>query len=62
MKGSIFTLDKKKVDIASINETFLKPKHKITFPGYKIVRKDHSTGQGGGVALIVQGNISFDSF
>ena len=58
----IFTLDEKKNDIASINGMFLRPKHKITIPGYKIVRKDRSTGQRGGVALIVKDNISFDSF
>ena len=57
----IFTLEEKKVDIASINETFLRPKHKITIPGYKIIRKDRSTIQGGCVVLIVKDNISFDS-
>ena len=57
-----FTLEEKKVHIASINETFLRPKHKITIPGYKIIRKDCSTGQGGGVALIVKDNILFDTF
>ena len=41
---------------------FLKAKHNVTIPGYKIVRKDHSTGQGGGVALIIKDNISFDIF
>ena len=41
---------------------FLKAKHNVTIPGYKIVRKDHSTSQGGGVALIVKDNISFDIF
>ena len=46
----------------SINETFLRSKHKITISGYKIIRKDCSTGQGGCVALIVKDNISFDSF
>ena len=50
----IFTLEEKKIDIASINETFLNSKHKVTIPGYKIIRKDRSTGQGGGVALIVK--------
>ena len=54
----IFTLEeKKKNDLASITETFLKPKHKITIPGYKIIRKDHFTGQGGDMALIVKDNI-----
>ena len=38
-----FTLEEKKIDIASTNETFLRPKHKITIPGYKIIRKDCAT-------------------
>ena len=58
----VFTLEEKKIDIASISETFLRPKHKITIPGYKIIRKDRSTGRGGSVALIVKYNVSFDSF
>ena len=58
----IFTLEEKKIDITSINKMFLISKHKITIPGYKIIRKDRSTGQGGGVTLIVKDNISFDSF
>ena len=61
IKELIFTLDEKEVDIASVNETFLRPKHKITIPGYKIIRKDCSTIQGGCVVLIVKDNISFDS-
>ena len=48
--------------MASINKTFLKPEHKIIIPGYKIIRKDQSSGTGGGVALIVKDHISFDSF
>ena len=56
-----FTLEEKKIDITSISERFLRSKHKITIPGYKIIRKDCCTGQGGGVALIVKDNISFDS-
>ena len=40
----------------------MKPEHKIIIPGYKIITKDHSSGTGGGVALIVKDNISFDSF
>ena len=62
IKELIFTLEVKKIDIESINETFLRSKHKITIPGYKIIRKDRSTGQEGDVALIVKDNISFDSF
>ena len=45
------------IDIASINETFLKPEHKIIIPGHKIIRKDRSSGKGGGVAIIVRDNI-----
>ena len=58
----IFTLEEKKIDISSINETFLKAKHKVIIPGYKIIRKDCSTGQGGYAAQIVKCNISFDNF
>ena len=58
----IFTLEEKTIDIAFINEVFLKPEHKIIIPGYKIIRKDRSSGKGGGVVLIVKDNISFDSF
>ena len=46
----IFMLEEKTIDIAFINEAFLKPEHKIIIPGYKIIRKDHSSGKGGGVA------------
>ena len=62
MEELVFKLDEKKINISSINETFLKPKHKITIPGYKIIRKDRSTGQGGGVALIVKNDIQFNNF
>ena len=58
----IFTLEEKKINMASINKTFLKPEHKIIIPWYKIIRKYHSSGTGGGVALIVKDHISFDSF
>ena len=47
----IFTLEEKKVDVASIKKTFLKSKHKVTIPGYKMVWKDCSTDQGGGVTI-----------
>ena len=40
----------------------MKPEHKIIIPGHKIIRKDHSSGKGGGVAIIVKDNISFHSF
>ena len=44
----IFTLNEKNIDIASINETFLRRKHKLTNPGYQLIKKDDSTGQGWG--------------
>ena len=44
----VSTLNENKIDIASINKTFLRPKHKIKIPEYKIIRKDCSTGQGDG--------------
>ena len=44
----IFTLNEKNIDTASINETFLRRKHKITNPGYQLIKKDDSTGQGWG--------------
>ena len=58
----IFTLDEKKNDVASVNETFLNPKSKIKIPEYNINRKDWSMGQRGGVALIVKDDIQFCSF
>ena len=58
----IFTLEEKKIDLASIKETFLKSKHNVIIPGYEMIRKDRSTNQGGCVALIVKDNILFDIF
>ena len=50
----ISMLEEKTIDYIQkktfINEAFLKPEHKIIIPGYKIIRKDRSSGKGGGVA------------
>lgn len=54
MEELIFTLDQKKNDIASINEWFLRTKHKITIQGCKKTRKDRSAGHRRDMALIVQ--------
>ena len=43
----IFALNVKKIDVVSINETILRPKHKVTIPEYKPIKKDCSTSQGG---------------
>ena len=48
------TLKERNVDICSLNETFLKSKKKVDIPGYHLVRKDRSTGKGGGVAFSSQ--------
>ena len=56
------TLNEKKIDLASIDGSFLQPKHKIAIPGYKIIRNDRSTGQDWGVALIDKDDILFDNF
>ena len=56
------TLNEKKIDLASTDGSFFQPKHKITIPGYKIIRNNHSTGQGWGVALTDKDDILFDNF
>lgn len=38
----------KKIDIAMINETKLKDKHKIYFKDYNIIRSDRASHNGGG--------------
>ena len=58
----VFTLNENKIDIASINKAFLRPRYKIKIPEYKIIRKGCSTGQGGGKVLIVKVDISFNNF
>ena len=55
-----FTLKERNIDICSLNETFLKSKIKVNIPGYHIVRKDYSTGKGGGVALLVKSDIKYN--
>ena len=62
MEELVFTVIEKKIDIASINKNFLRPKHKITIPGYKVIRKDRSTGQVGALALTVKDGRSLNNF
>lgn len=52
----IFTFN---LDIICLNETFLKPKKRFLFKGYKIFRFDRpGTTDGGGVAILVREGIS----
>lgn len=44
------------IDLLMLNETFLKPQHKLVLPGYKIYRNDRET-HGGGVAIAVRTSI-----
>ena len=54
------TLKERNIDICSVNETFLKPKIKVDIPGYHLIRKDRSTGKGGGVAFLIKSDIKFE--
>ena len=47
-------LKKNVIDVISLNEKFLNKKHNFKIPGYDSIRKDRSTGQGGGVAFLVK--------
>ena len=55
-------MNQKKINIASINKTFLRPKQKITIPGYYIVRKDLPSGHGWGVIIFVRDDIPSNTF
>ena len=48
------------IDIVSLNETWLKPKDKLSIPKYKIIRKDRRDQQGGGVCILVHQDIDFE--
>lgn len=49
-------LHDKKIDVLLLNETFLKPHHKLQLGGYKIYREDRLT-HGGGVLIAIKSNI-----
>ncbi|RNA15054.1 AP-like endonuclease reverse transcriptase [Brachionus plicatilis] len=48
-----------KIDIISINETFLKPNDPFSLPGFTIVRDDRLQSRGGGTALCIKDSIEF---
>lgn len=50
-------LDAEKIDILSLNETFLKPHHKLYLDNYKIYRNDRDSAHGGGVAIAIRNTI-----
>lgn len=46
------------VDVALLNETFLKPQMNFKLAGYKVYRSDRPTDQGGGTAVVVRHNLN----
>ena len=42
------------VDVIALNETFLSKMQNFRIPGYDTIRNDHSTGQKGGVAILIK--------
>ena len=51
-------LNKEKIDIALINETFCKAQHKVHINNYRVYRNDREDHAGGGVAIIIHSSIS----
>ena len=48
-------------DVLCLSETWLKPKHTdISFPGYKMFRRDRPGGKGGGVCIIFRDTMQCD--
>lgn len=53
-------LVKENIDIALFSETFLKSRHNICLPGYRLVRRDDADEKrGGGVAIAIREVIPF---
>ena len=50
-----------RIDIMSINETWLKPTSTIAIDNYRIVRNDRLHSGGGGVCLIIHNSICFST-
>ena len=53
-------LKERNIDICSLNEIFLKSKIKVDIPGHHLIRKDRSTGKGGGLAFLIKSDIKFE--
>lgn len=41
-------LERRNIRIAMVNETELKPEHRLNFTGYTVYRTDRANGDGGG--------------
>ena len=48
------------LDILSLNETHLKPSHKISIPNFNIIRLDRQNKNGGGVCVIIRSTIDYN--
>lgn len=48
------------IDVACIQETFLKPSIPFNLPGYRIIRKDRLRTKGGGVLIAMKSSICFN--
>ena len=53
---------KNRIDIMSVNETWLSSHKKFYIDNYSIIRRDRPQGQHGGVCLIVHNSISYTNF
>ncbi|XP_058449145.1 uncharacterized protein LOC131429116 [Malaya genurostris] len=51
-------LEEKRIDIAFITETHLKPEVNINIPGFRLVRRDRPNLRRGGVAIAIRNNIN----
>lgn len=51
-------LERKRIDICLLNETFLKDHHKFQMTNYKVHRNDRDDRFGGGVAILVRNTIN----
>jgi hypothetical protein len=52
-------LIREKIDIALISETWLKPNYSFFHCDFEVIRSDRTTGEHGGVAIVVRKNIQF---
>ena len=49
-----------KIDVLTVSETWLKPRHKFSIPHYKIFRSDRTT-EGGGVLIAIKNSIQISN-
>lgn len=51
------SLSEHRIDIALIQETWLKPTQRLSIQGYSVYRNDRTTSRGGGTAVLVRNDI-----